>query len=422
MAAVPVLLHGDAAFPAQGVVAETLNLQSLEGYATGGTIHIIQNNQIGFTTDPEEGRSTPYAADMAKGFNVPIIHVNADDPEACVAAIRLAMAYRERWGRDVVIDLIGYRRFGHNETDEPAYTQPLMAAEDQGAPAGQPALRRGPRQGGDRHARRGRGAQRRSASGPSRRPTRSSASRSSPASTRTRPRPAPASSTAPAARASRPRSPRTSLRKLNEELLRVPDSFTIHRKLRKPLSKRLDAMDEGGIEFGHAEALALASLLTEGVHVRFTGQDTERGTFSHRHLVLHDEKTGLRYAPIQNLAEAKAPFELHNSPLSEIGLPRLRVRLLGRLAGQPGPLGGAVRRLRQLGAGDHRQLHRLGRGEVGPDLAADPAAAARLRGRRPRALERPDRALHPARRRGQHPARQPHHRRPVLPPAAPPGA
>ena len=142
-------------------MAETLNLQSLKGYATGGTVHIIQNNQIGFTTDPEEGRSTPYAADMAKGFNVPIVHVNADDPEACLGAVRLAMAYRERWGRDVVIDLIGYRRFGHNETDEPAYTQPLMAAEDQGAPAGQPALRRGAGQGGDRHPGRGRGAQQR---------------------------------------------------------------------------------------------------------------------------------------------------------------------------------------------------------------------------------------------------------------------
>ncbi|HVD41789.1 MAG TPA: multifunctional oxoglutarate decarboxylase/oxoglutarate dehydrogenase thiamine pyrophosphate-binding subunit/dihydrolipoyllysine-residue succinyltransferase subunit, partial [Solirubrobacterales bacterium] len=126
--AVPVLLHGDAAFPAQGVVAETLNLQSLAGYTTGGTIHVIQNNQVGFTTDPSEARSTPYAADMAKGFNVPIIHVNADDVEACVGAVRLAMAYRERWCRDVVIDVIGYRRFGHNETDEPAYTQPTMAA------------------------------------------------------------------------------------------------------------------------------------------------------------------------------------------------------------------------------------------------------------------------------------------------------
>ena len=124
-----MLLHGDAAFPGQGVVAETFNLQALDGYTTGGTIHIIQNNQVGFTTDPEDGRSTPYAADMAKGFNVPIIHVNADDVEACSASIRLAMAYRERWGRDIVIDVIGYRRFGHNETDEPAYTQPQMAAK-----------------------------------------------------------------------------------------------------------------------------------------------------------------------------------------------------------------------------------------------------------------------------------------------------
>ena len=127
--AVPVLLHGDAAFPGQGVVAETLNLQALKGYTTGGTVHIIQNNQVGFTTDPEDARSTPYAADMAKGFNVPIVHVNADDVEACSAAIRLAMAYRERWGRDIVIDVIGYRRYGHNETDEPAYTQPLIAAK-----------------------------------------------------------------------------------------------------------------------------------------------------------------------------------------------------------------------------------------------------------------------------------------------------
>ena len=127
--AVPLLLHGDAAFPGQGVVAETLNLQSLDGYSTGGTVHIITDNQVGFTTDPEEARSTPYASDLAKGFNVPIVHVNADDVEACIAAIRLAMAYRERWGRDVVIDLIGYRRYGHNETDEPAYTQPMMAAQ-----------------------------------------------------------------------------------------------------------------------------------------------------------------------------------------------------------------------------------------------------------------------------------------------------
>jgi 2-oxoglutarate decarboxylase len=316
MAAVPVLLHGDAAFPAQGVVAETLNLQSLKGYATGGTIHIIQDNQVGFTTDPEEGRSTPYAADMAKGFNVPIIHVNADDPEACLGAVRLAMAYRERWGRDVVIDLIGYRRFGHNETDEPAYTQPLMAAKIKEHPPvsqiyAQELVKEGivtPDEVEERNSERQRSLK---AAHDDLRQKIESGDYADPTATgtgeldRTR---SPSVETAV---------PEERLRKLNEELLRVPDSFTIHRKLRKPLSKRLDAMDQGGIEFGHAEALALASMLTEEVHVRFTGQDTERGTFSNRHLVLHDEKTGLRYAPIQNLPEANAPLELHNSPLSE---------------------------------------------------------------------------------------------------------
>jgi 2-oxoglutarate dehydrogenase E1 component len=316
MAAVPVLLHGDAAFPAQGVVAETLNLQSLKGYATGGTIHIIQNNQIGFTTDPEEGRSTPYAADMAKGFNVPIIHVNADDPEGCLGAVRLAMAYRERWGRDVVIDLIGYRRFGHNETDEPAYTQPLMAAKIKEHPPvsqlyAEELVKEGmvtPDDVEKRNDERQKGLK---AAHDDLRKKIESGDFADPTATgtgeldRTR---SPSVETAV---------PEDKLRKLNEELLRVPDSFTIHRKLRKPLSKRLDAMNDGGIEFGHAEALALASMLTEEVHVRFTGQDTERGTFSNRHLVLHDEKTGLRYAPIQNLPEANAPLELHNSPLSE---------------------------------------------------------------------------------------------------------
>jgi 2-oxoglutarate dehydrogenase E1 component len=316
MAAVPVLLHGDAAFPAQGVVAEALNLQSLKGYATGGTVHIIQNNQIGFTTDPEEGRSTPYAADMAKGFNVPIIHVNADDPEACLAAVRLAMAYRERWGRDVVIDLIGYRRFGHNETDEPAYTQPLMAAKIKEHPPvsqlyAESLVKEGivtPDEVQERNDERQKALK---SAHDELRQRIESGDYADPTATGT-------------GELDRTRSPSVEtavteeqLRKLNEELLRVPDSFTIHRKLRKPLLKRLEAMDEGGIEFGHAEALALASLLTEDVHLRFTGQDTERGTFSHRHLVLHDEKTGLRYAPIQNLPDATAPLELHNSPLSE---------------------------------------------------------------------------------------------------------
>ncbi len=125
-AAVPIVLHGDASFPGQGVVAETLNLQALDGYTVGGTVHLIQNNQVGFTTDPEDSRSTPYASDLAKGFDVPIIHVNADDVAACIAAVRLAFAFRHEFGHDVLIDLIGYRRFGHQEQDEPAYTQPEM--------------------------------------------------------------------------------------------------------------------------------------------------------------------------------------------------------------------------------------------------------------------------------------------------------
>jgi multifunctional 2-oxoglutarate metabolism enzyme len=317
--AVPVLLHGDAAFPGQGVVAETFNLQALPGYTTGGAIHIIQNNQVGFTTDPEEGRSTPYAADMAKGFNVPIVHVNADDVEACVSAVRLAMAYRERWGRDIVIDLIGYRRYGHNETDEPAYTQPLMAARikshkpvselyaerliTEGAVSAEEAEAKASGRREELSQTLKQLRQRMDAGEYEEDPTITTGTGELDRSA------SPAVQTAV---------DEQKLRELNEQLLQVPESFTIHRKLRKPLFRRRDALDDGTIEFGHAEALAFASLLTEGKHIRLTGQDTERGTFSHRHAVLHDEKTGLRYCPMQNLPGATAPFELHNSPLSEI--------------------------------------------------------------------------------------------------------
>ncbi len=317
--AVPVLLHGDASFPAQGVVAETLNLQSLVGYSTGGTIHVVQNNQVGFTTDPEEARSTPYAADMAKGFNVPIVHVNADDVEACSAAIRLAMAYRERWGRDIVIDVIGYRRFGHNETDEPAYTQPLMAAKIKAHPPvseiyAEKLIAEGVVSAED--------VERVSEE---RREEMSAALKDLREKMEAGEYEDPTVTTSATGELDRTASPPVDtavgaekLRALNEALLKVPESFTIHRKLRRPLARRLETIEEGGIDFGHAEALAFASLLTEGVHTRLTGQDTERGTFSHRHLVLHDENTGLRYCPMQNLDDASAPFELYNSPLSEI--------------------------------------------------------------------------------------------------------
>jgi 2-oxoglutarate dehydrogenase E1 component len=307
----PVLIHGDAAFPAQGVVAETLNLQALPGYQTGGSIHIITNNQVGFTTDPEEARSTRYASDLAKGFDVPIVHVNADDVEGCIAAVRLAMAFRNRFGRDVLIDLIGYRRFGHNEQDEPAYTQPVMYERIKKHPAvRQLYAERLAEQGlieGEEADRMAADAQKRLAV---------------------------AHSELKAAIAEGPDTgeheldrsasaePRTNvsaemLRSLNEQLLRVPDDFQIHRKLKPQFERRRAGLEEGAIDWAHAESLAWATLLAQGVPIRLTGQDTERGTFSQRHLVLHDARTGERWAPIQNLPKAEVPFELHNSPLSE---------------------------------------------------------------------------------------------------------
>ena len=317
--AVPVLLHGDASFPAQGVVAETLNLQALRGYSTGGTVHIIQNNQVGFTTDPEDARSTPYAADMAKGFNVPIVHVNADDVEACTAAIRLAMAYRERWGRDIVIDLIGYRRFGHNETDEPAYTQPLMAAKIKAHPPvselyAQQLIAAEVLSSAEVERAAEERREEMSAALKDLREKMETGAYEDPTVTSTGTGDLDRSASPPVDTAV----PAEKLRSLNEALLRVPESFTIHRKLRRPLGKRVEAIEHGGIDFGHAEALAFATLLSDGVHTRLTGQDTERGTFSHRHLVLHDENTGLKFCPMQNLDAATAPFELYNSPLSEI--------------------------------------------------------------------------------------------------------
>ncbi|MGN6815346.1 MAG: multifunctional oxoglutarate decarboxylase/oxoglutarate dehydrogenase thiamine pyrophosphate-binding subunit/dihydrolipoyllysine-residue succinyltransferase subunit [Solirubrobacterales bacterium] len=321
--AVPVLLHGDAAFPAQGVVAETLNLQSLPGYTTGGTIHLIQNNQVGFTTDPDEARSTPFAADMAKGFNVPIIHVNADDVEACVAAVRLAMAYRDRWCRDIVIDVIGYRRFGHNETDEPAYTQPTMATKIKSHPPvseiyaeqligeGTVSAEQVGKTSDERHAEMSgalKALREKMESGEYEDPTVTGATtQTGELLDRTA---SPPVHTAVEA---------TRLRSLNEALLKTPEGFNVHRKLRRPLARRVEALEQGGIDFGQAEALAFASLLGDGVHIRLTGQDTERGTFSHRHLVLHDENTGLKFTPMQHLEDAAAPFELYNSPLSETG-------------------------------------------------------------------------------------------------------
>jgi 2-oxoglutarate decarboxylase len=323
-AAVPIVIHGDAAFPAQGVVAETLNLQALDGYQVGGTVHLIMNNQVGFTTDPDDARSTRWASDLAKGFDVPIIHVNADDVPACMSAVRLAFAFRQEFGHDVLIDLIGYRRFGHNESDEPAYTQPEMYAKiktkkrvyelwaDQlvtdGVVSREDVERIGQEVWDNLTILHQRLKARIAAA------AEHGAVEQSTGEYQLDRTPSPDVDTAvPAAR----------VRELGLELLRTPNEFTVHPKLVKQLERRREALSEDGggkarIDWAHAEALAFASLLTEGTPVRLTGQDTERGTFSQRHLVLHDAKTGQAFCPIQVLPKALAPMELHNSPLSEL--------------------------------------------------------------------------------------------------------
>jgi len=308
--ALPVLIHGDASFAGQGVVAETLNLEGLAGYTTGGTLHLIANNQVGFTTDPSQGRSTRYSSDLAKGFDVPIIHVNADDPEAAISSIRLALAFRQRFGHDALVDLVGYRRFGHNEQDEAAYTQPLMVeAINQHAPVRELYAEQLAREGVVPAEEAEQVVAQVNVELKAAHERLRAAFGEEPQQNDRLPQTTGAS-VVTAVAAGR-------LRELNEELLRAPEGFTVNPKLAKQLERRRTALDEGGIDWGQAESLAFASLLVEGIPVRLSGQDTERGTFSHRHAVLHDPRTGAEYVPMKNLDGAAASFEIYNSPLSE---------------------------------------------------------------------------------------------------------
>ena len=310
----PILIHGDAAFAAQGVVAETFNLARLAGYTTGGTVHLIANNQIGFTTEPGDARSTDYSSDLAKGFDVPIVHVNGDDPEACLAAARLAMMYRERFHADVVIDLVGYRRYGHNEGDEPAYTQPITAA----AIANHPSVRERYRsilvEAGAVSAEEADGWATEVAQDLAARQAAVRKGHEEPQLDR-------GSEAIEIEEGGEPVTAveEATLRRLNDELHSWPEGFNVNPKLARQIERRRVALDgsEARIEWGHAESLALASLVVQGVPVRLTGQDTVRGTFSQRHAALHDAKTGNVHVPIQKLSGAAASMELHNSPLSE---------------------------------------------------------------------------------------------------------
>ena len=314
-ASLPILIHGDAAFQGEGVMAETLNLYKLPGYKTGGTIHIITNNQLGFTTELDDARSTTYASDLAKGYEIPVIHVNADDPEACLAATRFAYAYREEFCKDFVIDLIGYRRFGHNEGDEPAYTQPLMYEEIRSHPSvreiwAEELERRGVISGAEAE-------------------TMVEEIRAQMEEVRKNPDEDIAEEDLVTDEPHTPlvEIPETAvsaerLSDLNKALLERPESFNVNRKLERLFQKNRAELngDGGGIDWAHAEALAFASLLEDGVPIRLTGQDTERGTFSQRHSVLHDVETGEVYVPLQNIPQARASFDVHNSPLSEIAV------------------------------------------------------------------------------------------------------
>jgi len=320
--ALPVLIHGDAAFPGEGVVAETLNLWQLHGYWAGGTIHLIVNNQLGFTTEPEDSRSTLFASDLAKGFEIPIIHVNADDPDACLTAVRLGQAYRDHFHKDVLIDLVGYRRWGHNEGDEPAFTQPHMYEIIRSHPTVRELYARRlieigvvSQEDAERMVKEAfaalEQAKREADSGIGAVDLAEDESDElngngfHDAYERVPPVP------------QLPQVSAEQLTRFNEELLTWPDGFAPNAKLVRLLQRRATTFGpEGGIDWGQAEALAFASILAEGTPIRITGQDVERGTFSHRHAVLHDQHNKT-YIPLQHLSSARASFSIYNSPLSE---------------------------------------------------------------------------------------------------------
>lgn len=310
--AMAIAIHGDAAFPGEGVVAETLNLSRLRGYQIGGTVHIIMNNGLGFTTEPQDGRTTLYASDLAKGFEIPVVHVNADDPEACLRATRLAFRYRQTFHKDFLIDLVGYRRWGHNEGDEPQYTQPVLYQKIQSHPTvralyGEKLVAEGIVDQGEvdqmlaesqnllKDAKENLGDM--------------EAEQEPEVSTW---------SDALVGLAEPTHVDVDVLRELAQEIHQVPDGFHPNSKLERQLKRRLENLEKSGaIDWGFAEHLAFGSILREGTAVRLTGQDSERGTFSHRHAVLHDAQTGETYTPLQHIPSARASFAIYNSPLSE---------------------------------------------------------------------------------------------------------
>ncbi|MBT0995437.1 multifunctional oxoglutarate decarboxylase/oxoglutarate dehydrogenase thiamine pyrophosphate-binding subunit/dihydrolipoyllysine-residue succinyltransferase subunit [Cellulomonas sp. DKR-3] len=318
----PVLIHGDAAFAGQGVVFETLNLAQLRGYRTGGTIHVIINNQVGFTTGPSSSRSSQYATDVAKGLQVPIFHVNGDDPEAVVRAAELAFEYREQFDRDVIIDLLCYRRRGHNEGDDPSMTQPLMYNLIEAKRSVRKLYTETLVARGDITIEEAEQALR---------DYQSQLERVF-AETREDGWAQPTADAESVAGLERPESqledagvmvgwktavPASVLERIGKAQVRPPEGFTVHPKLQQLLDKREAMSREGGIDWGFGELLAFGSLLVEGTPVRLAGQDSRRGTFVQRHAVLHDRETGAEWTPLLYLSGDQAKFWIYDSSLSE---------------------------------------------------------------------------------------------------------
>jgi 2-oxoglutarate dehydrogenase E1 component len=314
----PVLVHGDAAFAGEGVVFETLNMSQLDGYETGGTIHIIVNNQIGFTTTPEAGRSSTYSTDVARTIQAPIFHVNGDDPDAAYHTLQIALDYRQQFNRDVVIDLIGFRRHGHNEGDEPTYTQPVMYREVERHPG--PRTLYGAKlvaagvmtaeeidQLIDERVRRYENA----------------LAGAKEIVARTAQSPAPAGEYVEPERVDLLETGIgvDAVARIAPELTEVPKQFNLNPKVVTLLSRRAKMISGASpVDWGLAEALAFSSLVAEGTPVRLSGEDSSRGTFSHRHAVFVDTSTGEPWSPIKNLGPDQAPFEVFDSPLSEAGV------------------------------------------------------------------------------------------------------
>ncbi|MFV0285516.1 MAG: multifunctional oxoglutarate decarboxylase/oxoglutarate dehydrogenase thiamine pyrophosphate-binding subunit/dihydrolipoyllysine-residue succinyltransferase subunit [Demequina sp.] len=315
----PVLVHGDAAFAGQGVVMETINLSGLRGYKTGGTVHVIINNQVGFTTGPGDSRSTRYCTDLAKGYQVPIFHVNGDDPESVVRAAQLAFEYREAFGRDVIVDMVCYRRRGHNEGDDPSMTQPRMydlieAKRSVRHLYTEALIRRGDITEAEAEAvsqdylaqlervvletREGfTGTDTESISGLE--------------------LPSSQSSDAGVMVGWQTAVSQSQVERIGRAHTRPPEGFAVHPKLAKLLERREAMSREGGIDWGYGEILAFGSLLQEGVPVRIAGQDARRGTFVQRHAVFHDRATGAEWTPLQYLASDQARLHIYDSSLSE---------------------------------------------------------------------------------------------------------